>query len=94
MVQFHPAVRTAKVSRMEEVKMERTTVYLPLELKISIKAAARRRGSSEAEVIRDALTQYVQERERPRPKSIGIASRGRIQSENLEEWLAENWERD
>ena len=76
--------------------MERTTVYLPLELKISIKTAAKRRGSSEAEVIRDALEQYLadHDRKRPRPKSIGVASSGRIQSENLEDWLAENWERD
>ncbi len=76
--------------------MERTTVYLPLELKVSIKAAAKREGSSEAEVIREALTRYLadHEHERPRPKSIGIASSGRIQSDNLEEWLAENWKRD
>jgi hypothetical protein len=76
--------------------MERTTIFLPLEMKISIKAAAKRRGSSEAEIIREALAKYVAEPEfqRPRPKSIGIVNSGRIQSDQLEEWLAENWERD
>ena len=76
--------------------MERTTVYLPLELKLSIKAVARRRGSSEAALIREALATYVagEERSRPRPKSFGMISSGEVQSENLEEWLAENWELD
>lgn len=76
--------------------MERTTVYLPLDLKLSIKAAAKRAGSSEAQVIREALAKYVAEPERKcrLPSSIGIANSGRIQSEELEEWLAENWARD
>lgn len=76
--------------------MERTTVYLPLELKVSIKAAAKRNGSSEAEIIREALNQYMAEpvRQRPRPKSIGIISSGEVQAEHFEEWLAENWELD
>ena len=76
--------------------MERTTVYLPLELKVSIKAVAKRKGSSEAEVIREALAKYMAEPEfqRPRPKTIGIISSGEVQSDRFEEWLSENWERD
>ena len=76
--------------------MERTTVYLPLELKVSINAAAQRRRSSEAEVIREALTTFVRNEEasRPRPKSIGMMSDGEVQGEHFEEWLAENWKLD
>ncbi len=76
--------------------MERTTIYLPLELKISIKAAAKRRRSSEAEVIRDALTRYLSEEELAelRPKSIGMISDGEVQAEHFDEWLAKNWKLD
>ncbi len=76
--------------------MERTTVYLPTELKLALKAAARRHGSSEAKIIREAVARYIAEPdvERSLPKSIGIANSGRIQSEHLDEWLEENWKRD
>ena len=76
--------------------MEQTTIRLPLELKLSIKAVAKRKCWSEAMVIREALTRYVGEerRERPLPKSIGIISDGSVQAEHFEEWLAENWKLD
>lgn len=47
--------------------MDKTTVYLPAELKAALKRAARRRGVSEATVIRDAIRAVV-ESERPRPR--------------------------
>ncbi len=73
--------------------MERTTVYLPRELKLSIKAAAKRKGSSEAEFIREALASYVAEpsNKRPWPKSIASASSGEVPARELDDWLAENW---
>lgn len=39
--------------------MDKTTVYLPTELKSAIKRAARRRGVSEAEVIKDSIRAAV-----------------------------------
>ena len=47
----------------------KTTVYLPDDLKAAIEREARRRGSSEATVIRDALVAAVA---RPRPTSAGL----------------------
>ena len=47
---------------------QKTTVYLPDELKRALAREARRRGSSEAQVIRDAISNAVT---RPRP-SAGI----------------------
>jgi ribbon-helix-helix CopG family protein len=46
--------------------MEKTTVYLPLELKTALKRAAQRRGASEADIIRDAIRSAVFD-DRPRP---------------------------
>lgn len=47
--------------------MEKTTVYLPQDLKQAIKHAARHRGISEAEVIRDSIRAAV-DSAKPRPK--------------------------
>ena len=47
--------------------MEKTTVYLSIELKSAIKRLARQRRTSEAEVIRDSIRAAVgKERRRPR----------------------------
>jgi predicted transcriptional regulator len=45
--------------------MQKTTVYLPADLKAAVERAARRRGIAEAEVIREAIAQAV---DRPRPQ--------------------------
>ena len=44
--------------------MQKTTVYLPDELKQGVEREARIRGISEAQVIRDAIARFV---ERPKP---------------------------
>ena len=44
----------------------KTTIYLPDDLKSAIEREARRRGCSEAKVIRDAVSEAVG-RPRPRP---------------------------
>lgn len=53
--------------------MDKTTIYLPADLKSAIKQVARRRGISEAEVIRDSLRSAVGG-ERPRPRGGLFAS--------------------
>lgn len=52
----------------------KTTVYLPDELKMAISAEAQRRGSSEAEVIRETLRAGLGA-SRPRPRG-GLFSSG------------------
>ncbi len=72
--------------------VEKTTVYLPKELKQRIKAAARREGRSEAAVIRAALDLYAQPRKRPRS---GLFSSGDpTLAERADEPLAEGFGRD
>jgi hypothetical protein len=53
--------------------MDKTTIYLPADLKSAVKRAARRRGISEAEVIRDSIRSAVGG-ERPRPRGGLFAS--------------------
>jgi metal-responsive CopG/Arc/MetJ family transcriptional regulator len=47
--------------------MEKTTVYLPDDLKAAVKRAAQQRGVSEAEVIRDSIRTGVAD-VKPRPR--------------------------
>lgn len=53
--------------------MDKTTVYLPPELKAAIRRAAQRRGVSEAEVVRESIRTAVGD-ERPQPRGGLIES--------------------
>jgi hypothetical protein len=53
--------------------MEKTTLYLPADLKAAVKRAASERGVSEAEVIRASLRSTVAQ-QRPRPRGGLFAS--------------------
>ncbi|WP_026877763.1 CopG family transcriptional regulator [Jiangella gansuensis] len=66
--------------------MEKTTVYLPGELKAAVKRVARQRGVSEAEVIRDSIRAGVQA-DRPRPRG-GLFASGEPIAERADEFLA------
>lgn len=44
--------------------MEKTTIYLDADLKRRLAAAARRTGLSQAEIIRDAVGEYMKRAER------------------------------
>jgi plasmid stability protein len=54
--------------------MDKTTVYLPVELKMALRRLAQRHGVSEAEVIRQSIARAVAEDERPRPRGGLYAS--------------------
>jgi plasmid stability protein len=65
--------------------MEKTTLYLPDDLKAAVKQAAARHSVSEAEVIRRAIREAVG-RERPRPRG-GLFSTGRPTARQADELL-------
>jgi predicted transcriptional regulator len=62
---------------------QKTTVYLPDDLKAAVESEARRRGVSEAEVIRTAIAETVR---RPRPQAAIID--GEAFAERAEELLS------
>ena len=65
---------SALCQRWYHTSMDKTTIYLPSELKSAIKRVARQRGASEAEVIRDAIRAAIGG-DRPRPRG-GLFSSG------------------
>ncbi|MGH3096348.1 MAG: CopG family transcriptional regulator [Streptosporangiales bacterium] len=66
--------------------MEKTTLYLPDDLKNAIKRAAARQGVSEAEVIRQSIRQVVGD-VRPRPHGA-LFSSGQPVARQADELLA------
>ena len=48
--------------------MDKTTVYLPSELKAALATAAQRRGVSEAELIREGIALVTAVSEPPKPR--------------------------
>ena len=54
---------------------KKTTIYLPADLKRRIEKTSKRQKRSEAEVIRDAVSQYVEEQPLPEPR-IPLVAKG------------------
>jgi len=51
--------------------MTKTTVYLDTDLAVAIRQLATSEGRAQAELIRDALTEYTRRRKRPAIPGIG-----------------------
>lgn len=72
--------------------MEKTTLYLPRELQGALRAASRRTGKAQAELVREALRAYLDELGRPKMRSIGIVRDGRLAGRDTEAWLRQHWD--
>ncbi len=72
--------------------MRKTTLYLPEDLQRSLKEAARRTGRPEAAIIREALTEYLRDRARPEPRSIGAGEDAELAARDSEAWLRDHWD--
>lgn len=68
--------------------MLKTTVYLPERLKRRLSALARRRGTREAVLVRDAIARLLEEESRPRPRLPLFRSRAGGLAERAEDALA------
>ena len=68
-------------------RMEKTTVYLPTELKAALHRAARRRGTSEAELIREGVA-IVTRQDGPRRGRLPLFDSGQPDlAEHVDELL-------
>jgi len=65
--------------------MEKTTVYLPSDLKVAVKHAAQQRGVSEADVIRESIRALVGGT-KPRPRG-GLYSSSEPIARRTDEFL-------
>jgi len=73
--------------------LEKTTLYLPTELLASYTALSRTQKRAKAELMRDALSDYVEKQERTLPEWVEmIESEGEFDSTNVKAWIGENWD--
>jgi hypothetical protein len=69
--------------------MQKTTVYLPDDLKRALARVAARRGISEAELLREALRKLTTDAGPPKPRLPLFNSRRPGLAENLDKALSE-----
>jgi len=68
--------------------MHKTTVYLPDDLKLSLRRLAQLSGRSEADLIRAAIASQVQAAGRPRPRGRLFQSGDPALADQVDEALA------
>ncbi len=73
--------------------MEKTTLYLPDDLRQELRAAARRTGQSQAAIVRDAVRSFLDARPAALPRSVGAVSDETFDARDDEAYLAHAWER-
>lgn len=74
--------------------MGRTQIYLTDEELELLERQKHATGASRSELVRRAIHSTYGPRERPWPRSIGIASGATITGEEVEEWLEREWIKD
>jgi hypothetical protein len=67
--------------------MEKTTVYLPRDLKAALKRLARQRKCSEAELLREAVARLTDQAEAPMPRLPLFRSSGPSIAEDVDRAL-------
>jgi metal-responsive CopG/Arc/MetJ family transcriptional regulator len=74
--------------------MQKTTVYLPDELKAALERTAEETGKSEAELIREGIKRVVEQRVPPAPRFGTFASGIPDLGSRVDEYLAKGFGRD
>lgn len=79
-----------------DVCMKRTTIFLTDDLERLLQETARRTHRPQAEIVRDALSQYLGAQPRPWPRSIGVGSNAEpdVTSETVKGWVRERWQQE
>jgi Arc/MetJ-type ribon-helix-helix transcriptional regulator len=73
--------------------VQKTTVYLPDDIRRGLEGAARESGRSQAELIREALRTYLADRPAAWPESFGRHRSGTFSARDDEAILAARWGR-
>lgn len=71
--------------------MQKTTLYLPGEMRRALREAAKREGEPQAVLIRRALAEYLGRRGRPPLRSVGMGEDAHLAARDAEDWLRSEW---
>jgi predicted DNA-binding protein len=73
--------------------MERTTIFMPANLRLRLADEAHRRRLSQAAIIREALEHYLDESHTERPHLVGVAAVPRVDAKTAKAWTRDQWAR-
>ena len=75
--------------------MKRTTIFLTDDIERLLRDTAQRTQRPQAEIVRDALTQYLRAQTGPWPRSVGMGNNSdpAMTSDNVSEWIRAQWQR-
>jgi predicted transcriptional regulator len=78
---------------MYAICMRRTTVFLTDDLDRLLQETARRTQRPQAEIVREALSQYLNAQSRPWPRSVGMGADAdsTVTSDNVKDWVRDRW---
>lgn len=79
---------------MVESDMAKTTLCPPDDVAASYEAFAKQDACPKAEIMRDALDVYAENRGRRLPEAVGIFEDLGVDSTNVDGWLRANWRLD
>ena len=71
--------------------MDKTTLYLPDELHRGLRVAAKQSGRPQADLVRDALREYLGRLARPTLASVGVGEDRDLAGRDTEDWLEGEW---
>lgn len=71
--------------------MDKTTLYLPEDLRLQLERAARREKRSQADIVREALGRYLNATPAAKFRSIGLGADDKVTGETSEAWLRKSW---
>jgi predicted transcriptional regulator len=71
--------------------MDKTTLYMPDDLHRGLQTAAKQSGRSQAELVREAVREYLSRMARPTLTSIGSGEDPGLAGKDTEDWLDKEW---
>lgn len=71
--------------------MHKTTLYLPSDLQRRLREHARRTGSAQAAVVREALERYLTDAPRPTLTSLGAGDDRELAASDARAWVHARW---
>jgi plasmid stability protein len=71
--------------------VEKTTLYLPAQLQMALRDAAKRQRRSVAALVREALETYLRGQDRPALTSVGAGEDDELSGAESETYLRSRW---
>lgn len=75
--------------------MDKTTLYLPAEVRRAFRELAQQTGRPQAEIMREALDEYLEHHRADQPAlcSVGVVAVPDVHGADAEDWLERHWHR-